>query len=70
MSVSLRGRRVALALWNRHTFAGSKVPDDYLHGALRLSLGRSTSAEDIDYVLAILPRIVEQARAMAPTFTP
>ena len=29
-----------------------------------------TSREDLDYVLAILPRIVEQARAMAPTFTP
>jgi cysteine desulfurase len=53
-----------------HVLQAMRVPDEYLHGALRFSLGRSTSAEDIDYVLAILPRIVEQARAMTPTFTP
>ena len=53
-----------------HVLQAMHVPDDYLHGALRFSLGRSTSAEDIDYVLAILPRIIGQARAMAPTFTP
>ena len=53
-----------------HVLQAMRVPDEYLHGALRFSLGRSTSVEDIDYVLAILPRIVEQARAMAPTFTP
>jgi cysteine desulfurase len=53
-----------------HVLQAMRVPDEYLHGALRFSLGRSTSAEDIDYVLAILPRIVKQARAMAPTFTP
>ena len=53
-----------------HVLQAMRVPDEYLHGALRVSLGRATSAEDLDYVLAILPRIVEQARAMAPTFTP
>jgi cysteine desulfurase len=53
-----------------HVLQAMRVPDEYLHGALRFSLGRSTSAEDIDYVLAILPRIVEQARAMVPTSTP
>jgi cysteine desulfurase len=52
-----------------HVLQAMRVPDEYLHGALRLSLGRSTSAEDIEYVLSILPRIVERARAIAPTFT-
>jgi cysteine desulfurase len=51
-----------------HVLQAMRVPDDYLHGALRISLGRSTSVADIDYVLTVLPRIVEQARAMAPTF--
>jgi cysteine desulfurase len=52
-----------------HVLQAMRVPEAYLHGALRLSLGRSTSAEDIDYVLSILPRIVEHARAIASTFT-
>jgi cysteine desulfurase len=53
-----------------HVLQAMHVPDEYLHGALRFSLGRSTSAEDIDYVLSILPPIVEQARTMAPAFIP
>lgn len=35
-------------------------------GALRLSLGRSNSAEDVAYVVDLLPRIVEQARHATP----
>jgi cysteine desulfurase len=53
-----------------HVLQAMRVPDEYLHGALRFSLGRATSAEDIDYVLSILPPIVEQARAMTSTFVP
>lgn len=35
-------------------------------GGLRLSLGRSNTAEQIEYVLAKLPRIVEQIRGSVP----
>jgi cysteine desulfurase len=43
------------------------VPAAYLHGALRCSLGRVTTLADIDYVLEILPGIVQQTRALAPS---
>jgi cysteine desulfurase len=45
-----------------HVLRAMGVPEAYLHGALRFSLGRATSHADIEYVLERLPGIVEQAR--------
>jgi len=42
------------------------VPTEWALGALRCSLGRSTSAEDIEWVLEVLPAAVERIRAMSP----
>jgi len=36
------------------------------HGSLRLTLGRENKQEDIDYVLSILPDIVNKLRMMSP----
>jgi len=36
------------------------------HGSLRLSLGRWTTREEIDYVLEVLPSIVEKLREISP----
>ncbi len=36
------------------------------HGSLRLSMGESTSEEDVDYVLEVLPEIVRKRREMSP----
>ena len=49
-----------------HVLQAMGVPEAYLHGALRLSLGRATSHADIEYVLEMLPGIVEQARMLFP----
>ena len=35
---------------------------------LRLTLGRDNTEEDIDYVLEVLPEIVERLRAMSPLY--
>ncbi len=50
-----------------HVLQALHLPEKYLLGALRLSLGRSTTREDIDYVLEILPGIVNNARAFDST---
>jgi cysteine desulfurase len=42
------------------------VPPEWALGALRCSLGRSTSEEDIDYVLEVLPAAVDRLRALSP----
>jgi cysteine desulfurase len=39
-------------------------------GALRLTLGRSTAQTDVDYVVEILPAIVEKLRATNPVYAP
>jgi len=36
------------------------------HGSLRFSLGKDTTEEEIDYVLEVLPKIIEKLRGMAP----
>ncbi len=37
-----------------------------IHGSLRLSLGRQTTKEEIDYVLKVLPQAVENLRKISP----
>jgi len=39
-------------------------------GALRLTLGRSTTQADVDYVVEILPGIVDKLRATNPVYAP
>ena len=51
-----------------HVLRAMGVPASYLHGALRYSLGRGTTLADIEYVLEILPGIVQQARALSSSF--
>ncbi|MCD6147005.1 MAG: cysteine desulfurase NifS [Thermoplasmata archaeon] len=36
------------------------------HGSLRLTLGRENTEEEIDYVIEVLPPILEKLRAMSP----
>jgi cysteine desulfurase len=42
------------------------VPLDWAMGAVRFSLGRSTTAEDIDYVLECLAPLVGKLRQALP----
>jgi cysteine desulfurase len=49
-----------------HVLEAMGIPAQDAVGGLRLSLGRSNSAEQIEYVLAKLPRIVEQIRGSVP----
>ena len=39
-------------------------------GSLRLSLGRENTSADVDYVLDVLPGIVQKLRAMSPLYAP
>jgi cysteine desulfurase len=36
------------------------------HGAVRFSLGKLNSQEDINKLMSILPKVVEKLRAMSP----
>lgn len=48
-----------------HVIVATGKPFEQAHGSLRFSLGRSTTEEDIDYVLERLPGVVEKLREMS-----
>lgn len=49
-----------------HVLIAMGLKPELAHGSVRFSLGRQNSEEDIDYVLEILPPIVEQLREVSP----
>ena len=49
-----------------HVLTAMGIPPELSHGSLRFSLGKKTSEEDIDYVLEVLPKIVDKLRKIAP----
>lgn len=51
-----------------HVLKSIGLAPELAHGALRFTLGRSTSLEDIDSVLGVLPGIVEKLRAISPLY--
>lgn len=56
-SKSLKASHVLLAIGLKHEEA---------HGSLRLTLGKSNNDSDVDYVLEVLPGIVDKLRKMSP----
>jgi cysteine desulfurase len=51
-----------------HVLSAMGVDPTMAQGSLRLSLGRKTTSEDVDYVLAVLPGIIQRLRAMSPLY--
>jgi len=58
-SSSLEPSHVLLALGLRHELA---------HGSLRFTFGRYTKEEDVDYLLEVLPKIINKLRSMSPLY--
>ena len=51
-----------------HVLLAIGLPHEIAHGSLRLTLSEDSSEEDVAYVLAELPPIVEKLRAMSPLY--
>lgn len=49
-----------------HVLVAMGVPPDWAVGAVRATLGRENSLEDIEYVLRVLPPLVERLRRLLP----
>jgi len=49
-----------------HVLTALGIPVERARGSVRFTLGKWTSAEDIDKVVEALPRIIEKLRAMSP----
>jgi cysteine desulfurase len=49
-----------------HVLNAMGIAPELSHGSLRLSLGKDNTQEEIDYVLEVLPKVIERLRLMAP----
>lgn len=53
-----------------HVLSAIGVPPEIAQGSLRLTLGDANTEEDVDYVLEVLPQVVEKLRAISPFYKP
>jgi cysteine desulfurase len=49
-----------------HVLLACGIPHEVAHGSLRMTLGEETTEEEIDYVLEIVPKVVQRLRDMSP----
>ncbi len=49
-----------------HVLLSIGLKHEVAHGSLRLSISENNTEEDIDYILEVLPPIIERLRAMSP----
>lgn len=56
------------ALEPSHVLLAMGFAHEVAHGSIRLTLGRENTEEDVDYVLEVLPPIVERLRQMSPLY--
>ena len=49
-----------------HVLLAIGLPHEVAHGSLRLSFGDYNTEEDIDYILEVLPPIIQRLRSMSP----
>ncbi len=51
-----------------HVLLAIGLPHEIAHGSLRITFGDENTQEDVDYLLEVLPLIVERLREMSPLY--
>lgn len=51
-----------------HVLLSLGLPHEVAHGSLRFSINEDNTEEDIDYILEVLPEIVNRLRSMSPVW--
>ena len=51
-----------------HVLTAIGLPEDVAHGALRFTLGRDTTKEDIDFTIDRMKEVIGKIRAMSPYY--
>ncbi|MBQ8377771.1 MAG: cysteine desulfurase NifS [Oscillospiraceae bacterium] len=49
-----------------HVLLAIGLPHEIAHGSLRLSINEETTDEDVDYILEVVPKVVDRLRSMSP----
>jgi cysteine desulfurase len=53
-----------------HVLQAMGIPVEVAHGSLRLTLGKSNTQEDVDFVVEHLPDVVHKLRQISPLYDP
>lgn len=64
--VSSASACASLSLSPSHVLLALGLKPEQAHGTIRISIGRYTSNEDVNYLLKVLPEIVEKLRNISP----
>jgi len=51
-----------------HVLLSIGLPHEIAHGSLRMTLSDENTEEDIDYILKVLPEVVQKLRDMSPVY--
>lgn len=51
-----------------HVLLAMNIPAEKAHGSVRFSFGKDTTEEEIDYVIEVLPPIIERLRSYSPLY--
>jgi cysteine desulfurase len=51
-----------------HVLLATGLGAEFTHGSIRMSLGRETTREDIDYVIDIMPKVMRKIRDMSTVY--
>lgn len=49
-----------------HVLRAMGIPFNYAHGSVRFSLSRYTTEDEVDYVIAHMPEVIQTLRALSP----
>jgi cysteine desulfurase len=66
VAVSSGSACTSASLRPSHVLKALGVPDDLAHASIRFGLGRSNTAEEVDFTIEAVERTVKRLRAMAP----
>jgi cysteine desulfurase len=70
ISVSTGAACSSGAIEPSHVLRAIGLTDDQAESSIRFSLGRATTATEIDYVISTVKATVERMRNLSPTHTP
>ena len=51
-----------------HVILATGLPAECAHGSIRMSMGRENTMEDVEYMMDILPRVIEKIRDMSTVY--
>jgi cysteine desulfurase len=66
VSASTGSACTSASLEPSHVLTACGLPPEHAHGSLRLTLGSGNTEDDVDYVLSVLPGVIERLRQMSP----